>query len=117
VNILEATSVDPARIRRSGVVNSATKAFAREDQVEFPDVPGFVVLLDKDMQEVVPRQDARIYWRPLRGGATYQINSSPHDFEIIEKSIYYLAVGNDERLMLISPVIGAPVEHGIMHVC
>lgn len=81
--------------------------------MEFHDIPGFVVLLDKDMNEAVPRQPARLSWRPLRGGAAYQVTSS-HEFDLIGlgKEICYLAAGNGDRLVFVSPVASAPVRGG-----
>ncbi|MDQ0212202.1 hypothetical protein [Arthrobacter bambusae] len=85
--------------------------------MEFTNVSGFAVLLDKDMKEAVPRQDAQFNWQPLNGGATYQITSS-HEFDLIGqgKEIYYLAVGAESRLDFVSPLPGAPVEGGLFQV-
>lgn len=95
-------------------MSAEANAFERDEPVEFQDVHGFVVLLDSDMKEAGPRQDAQFSWRALPGGATYQITSS-HEFDLtgLGKEICYLAVGGEDHLMFISPVVSAPVRSGI----
>lgn len=99
-------------------MSEETSAFKREEPVKFDDVPGFVVLLDQNLNEVVSRQDARLSWQLLPNGASYQIISPPHEFDLTgqSKAIYYLAVGAGDYLMSVSPVIGAPVRTGILTV-
>lgn len=89
------------------------RVFERGEQVGFEDVPGFVVLLDADMNEVVPRQDGTFSWTLIPGGATYQVTSS-HEWDINAASVTYLAVGSNDhnRFTFVSIVAGNPVEGG-----
>lgn len=97
-------------------VTTQAREFERGEPLGFNDVPGFVVLLDAGMKEVVPRQTARFSWQLNHGGATYELTSS-HEFDIAGKSITYLAVGGqNDQLLFVSIVAGHPVERStFMH--
>jgi hypothetical protein len=87
-----------------------TKAVDRGELVTFQDVPGWVVLLDADMNEVVGRQECKFSWVLIRGGATYSVTTD-HDFDIQGKSVTYMGVGFKDQLLFVSVVAGHPVEH------
>lgn len=86
------------------------RAFDRTEQVEFRDVPGWVVLLDADLNEVTERQPCTFSWALIRGGATYSVTTS-HEFDTDGKSVTYMGVGGVEQLMFVSIVAGHPREH------
>ena len=91
-------------------MSTGARPFDRGEPVGFKDVPGFVGLLDADMNEVVQRQECKYEWSLHPGGATYKVTST-HEFDILGKKITYLAVGHDDRLLFVSIVAGHPVEH------
>ena len=95
-------------------MDAEAAASAHVDQVEFYNVPGFVVLLDGEMREAVPRQEARFSWRPLPGGAAYRVTSHRFDLRRQGKEVFYLAVGGHGRLVFVPPLPGAPVRGGIV---
>jgi len=89
------------------------RAFDRTELVGFEDVPGWVVLSDAGLQEVVDRQECRFSWVLIRGGATFSVTTD-HDFDIGEKSVTYLGVGSGSQLMFLSIVAGHPRQGGRM---
>ncbi|MGO4490468.1 hypothetical protein AB4Y86_00040 [Arthrobacter sp. 2YAF22_2] len=90
-------------------MSTQARAFERGESVGFDDVEGFVVLLDAEMKEVVPRQEARFSRQLLPGGGAHQVTSS-HTFDIMGKSISYQAVGHEDQLLFVSIVASHPVE-------
>lgn len=91
-------------------MSAEAKAFERGEPVTFQDVPGWVVLLDANMNEVVERQECTFSWVLIRGGATYSVTTN-HDFDIQGKSVTYMGVGGKDQLFFVSIVAGHPVEH------
>ncbi len=83
--------------------------YERGEPVGFDNVPGWVVLLDAEMNEVVPRQECTFNWTLLHGGAIFDVTTH-HDFDIQGKAISYQAVGGDKGVMFVSIVAGRPVE-------
>ena len=83
-------------------------AYERGEPVGFDNVPGWVVLLDAEMNEVVP-QECKFNWTLLHGGALFDVTTH-HDFDVQGKAISYQAVGGDKGLMFVSIVAGRPVE-------
>ena len=94
------------------------RAFERGEPFRWTDVHGFVVLLDANLEEVVPRQDCTFDWGLIAGGGLYRVTSS-HQFDIRGKAISFTAVGAENQrsegshLMFISPVAGRPVEGSV----
>jgi hypothetical protein len=73
------------------------------------DVDGWVVLLDGDRNEVVERQRCLLRWKLTSGGAEFAVTTR-HEFDILGRSITYLGVGVEDRLLFLSIVTGYPVE-------
>jgi hypothetical protein len=79
------------------------------DQLEWSDVPGWVVLLDERMNEVVPRQECSFYWHLTPGGAVHEVTTA-HAFDIQGKTVTYVGVGGDDKLLFMSIIAGHPLE-------
>jgi hypothetical protein len=93
-----------------------SRPFERGERVGFQDAPGWVVLLDADMKEVVDRQECSFTWELTPGGANHSVTTR-HEFDIQGKSVTYMGVGGGDKLLFVSIVAGHPVEHGsFMHV-
>lgn len=88
------------------------RAFERGEQLAWNDVPGFVVLMDADMNKVVERQDGTFSWALIAGGAAYNITTT-HQFDIRRKAITYVGVGGGDSIMFLSIVAGHPVQGSV----
>jgi len=95
-----------------------SRVFERGEDFSWTDIPGFVVLLDADLNEVVEREDCRFDWGAVSEGALYRVTTS-HQFDIRRKAISFMAVGATNQriegsdLMFISPVVGRPVQGSV----
>jgi hypothetical protein len=79
------------------------------------DIRGYVVLLDSDLQEVVPRQECLYDWDLIPGGATFVVTSH-HTFDIQGKEVSYMAIFGrgseqpvDDGLVFVGVLAEAPV--------
>jgi hypothetical protein len=97
---------------------------AWDKPLAYVEVPGFAVLLDPGMNEVVPRQECVFDWQLLSGGgASFVVTSGPHEFDIRGKAISFLAVGAENQrneggsdIMFVSIVAARPVQGSVQMV-
>jgi hypothetical protein len=94
-------------------MESKVRAFERTELVGFEEIPGWVVLLDARLEEVINRQECKFSWVLIRGGATFSVTTD-HDFDISGKAVTYLGVGAGSQLMFLSIVAGHPRKGGRM---
>jgi hypothetical protein len=72
-------------------------------------VLGWVVLLDESITEVVPRQNCSFYWHLTPGGAVHEVTTT-HTFDTRGRSIAYIGVGGEDKLLFLSIVAGYPLQ-------